>query len=169
MSRNLSQNKIIILDANVWIKGILSIDSTARNIINVSLKGRLKIVVNSYIVAEVIRVLKRIAIRIGVNPLKLERDFWILINSDNVIRDFSLPISENLLEFLRNKDEILLIARALDLEPKDVPYIVLAFKYKSSVITEDKRSIYKKRKELEKRLKIKIFSSNEFLEHLRKH
>ncbi|MHA1617351.1 MAG: PIN domain-containing protein [Candidatus Njordarchaeales archaeon] len=162
MLKNSSRSRIIVLDANIWIKGLFGISKEARQIIKDCLNRKLRIVVNSYIVAEVVRVLKRIAMRSKLNPLKLERNFWIIINSESVIKDFITPVSEDLIEFLKNKDEILLISKIFNLEPKDVPYIVLAFKFKAPIITEDKRSIYIKRREIEERIGIRILTLKEF-------
>jgi len=162
MLRNSSPSEIIILDASIWIKGLFGIHDNAKQIINDCLAGKLNIIVNSYIVAEITRAIKRIALKSGLNPLELERSFWAIINSDNVLKDFNKPISEDLVEFLKNSNEILLIAKAFNLEPKDVPYIVLAFKFKALIITEDIRSLYVNKDEIKRKLGIIICSLSEF-------
>jgi len=160
-SKNSSITKII-LDANVWIKAIFGFDKLALSIIKKCLKGELYIIVNSYIIAEITRVLKRIAYRIGLNPLNLERKFWIIINSPYVIKDFKEPLSEDLLRMIRKKDEILVIAKTFNLEPKDVPYIVSAFKHRAIIITYDDRSLYKMRDEIKKKINVMIKTPKEF-------
>nr|MDO8046077.1 PIN domain-containing protein [Candidatus Baldrarchaeota archaeon] len=70
--KNSSKVKTLILDANIWVHGILGTLKEATDIILKCIKGEYKILVNSYIVAEVTRVLKRIAIRIHRDPLELE-------------------------------------------------------------------------------------------------
>lgn len=161
MSRGWSPNKILVLDANIWIKGMFNFNQKANWIIKSCLSGKFKIVINSYVVAEITRVLKRVAIRLKINPLDIEKEFWIIINSNNIIKDFVNPISESLIDLLKSRDEIMLISKTFGLEPKDVPYLVLAFKFKATIVTEDIRSVYAKRKEIFEKLEVKVVSLNE--------
>ena len=163
MLKNSSKAKTLILDANIWVYGILGTLKEATDIILKCIKGEYKILVNSYIVAEVTRVLKRIAIRIHRDPLELEKLFWKILNSNNVIKEFYHPITEDLIETMKKTSEIQMISKILEIEPKDVPYLVLAFKHKVPIITTDERSLAKKSEKIRKLTKIEIFTIKELI------
>lgn len=160
--KNLSKAKMLILDANIWIYGLLGTNKEATDTILKCIKGEYKIIVNSYIVAEVSKALKRIAIRIRRDPLELEKLLWKILNSDNAIKDFHHPVAEDLIEITKKSTEILMISQILKTEPKDIPYLTLAFKHKIPIITTDERSLAKNKENIKKMIGINILSLKDF-------
>ncbi|MHA1710240.1 MAG: PIN domain-containing protein [Candidatus Baldrarchaeia archaeon] len=161
--KNSSKAKTLVLDANVWIYGLLGTSRDAMDLISRCLKGECKVVVNSYVVAEVTRVLKRVAIEIRRDPLELERSFWRILNSDNVVKDFIHPITDDLINMMRRRPEILMIAQILEIEPKDVPYLILAFKCDVPVVTTDERSLARKRKRIKELIGVEVLTLKEIV------
>lgn len=155
------KNRIVILDANIWIKGLFGFNKKAKSLIERCLNNEFKTAVSSYIIAEIVRVIKRICIKIGRDSIELERKLWIILNSKQIIKDFNVPITEDLIEFTKRKDEIKLIAKTFEIESKDVPYIVLAYKMNGCIVTEDNRSLYQRREIITKQLDIEIYSPDE--------
>jgi len=155
-----------VLDAGVWIRGLLGADKDCLEVLRLVLRKKVRVVVNSYCVAEVTRALKRISYRLSLDSRSLERDLWIILNSDFVVQEFDRPVSEGLLRELRRAPEILLISKLLELEPKDVPYLVIAFKTGSKIVSTDERSLISKRREIEEKIGVKILRISEFLEEL---
>ncbi len=64
---------------------------------------------------------------------------------------------------MRRLPEFRIIAKILDLEVKDVPYLVAAFQHSAVLISNNLRSLVDKRKLIEKNLGVKIQTPAEFL------
>ncbi len=156
-----------ILDANVWVRGLLLLSDPCREIIESVVKGKIRVVVNSYCVAEVTRIFKRVSFRYGLNPLKLEKKLWTVLNVENVIKDFREPLSEDLLMELRRAPEHLVISRLLKIEPKDSPYIVSAYKHKAKLVTTDIKSLLGRRNEIKEKIGVEAVSVKETLKEAR--
>ena len=159
--RSFLENKTIVFDANMWIHGLLGTEPTARLLLDLCARGILRVVVDSYCIAEVLRALTQLAIKKRMNPRSMHRNLWRILNADNIIKDFREPLSISLLNYVIRRDEICLIARILDLEPKDVPYLLTAFRHSATIITTDDRSLYARRKPIKERLNIEIISTKD--------
>lgn len=151
----------VILDANVWIKGLLNVDPSCAEIINAVRTGKLEPVISSYAAAEVVAVLRRIGQKFERAPEALERDWWAIINLTNVAKDFEEDITSSLLREIRLSSEICLLADILKIEAKDVPYIVLARKYNAPLITDDKRSLIDVRERIQELANVSVRSAAE--------
>ena len=154
--------KRVILDTCVWVNGLLQVDPHAARIIKAIVNQKLEAVISSYGVAEVFTVFRRLAQELKVPVTVLERDIWAIWNQPNVIKEFSTDITKALLSEVRGQKEIELLAKVLELEPKDVPFIVLAYKHKKPLITMDERSLWTKRQINEKKTGVRIYLSKEW-------
>ncbi len=151
-----------ILDTCVWVNGFLQVDPRAAKLIKAIVNQKLEIVISSYSVAEVFTVFRRLSRELKVSVTVLERDIWAIWNQPNVIKEFSTDITKALLFEVRGQKEIELLAKILELEPKDVPFIVLAYKHKIPLITMDERSLWTKRQEIEKKTGVTIILSKDW-------
>lgn len=113
-------------------------------------------------IAEILRVLKRLSIRLNLSRNMLENLFWDLTKSEIITLDFDIPLSNSLIYEIKNKSEIVILSKLLELESKDVPYIVAAFNYSAILITEDIRSLYIYRDLLKSNLNIRIETIDSF-------
>ena len=57
---------------------------------------------------------------------------------------------------MKKTPEIQMISKILEIGPKDVPYLVLAFKHKVPIITTDERSLAKKSEKIRKLTRVEI-------------
>ena len=151
-----------ILDTCVWVNGFLQVDPRAAKLIKAIVNQKLEIVISSYGVAEVFTVFRRLSRELKVSVTVLERDIWAIWNQPNVIKEFSTDMTKALLFEVRWQKEIELLAKILELEPKDVPFIVLAYKHKIPLITMDERSLWIKRQEIEKKTGVTIILSKDW-------
>lgn len=126
-----------------------------------------QVIIDSYGATEVIHSIRNLATAIHARVDIYERAFWSLIGKIDCLLDFEIPIGTELLKFARNKPEYLMLAETFELEPKDVPFIVLAFKHKAPLITSDKKSLLNKRTPIQTKLKIHILSIEEFYDQYR--
>ncbi len=113
---------------------------------------------------EILRVLKRLALKINVNYTELEARFWDLCNAKTIRKEFEFPISESLIIEVRHSSEFRMIAKLLRMEVKDMPYLVAAFQFGAFIVTRDIKSILSRRAEIKRHLNIEIKSLEEFLE-----
>jgi len=151
-----------ILDTCVWVNGFLQVDPRAAKLIKAIVNQKLEIVISSYSVAEVFTVFRRLSRELKVSVTVLERDIWAIWNQPNVIKEFSTDITKALLFEVRGHKEIELLAKILELEPKDVPFIVLAYKHKIPLIKMDERFLWTKRQEIEKKTGVTIILSKDW-------
>lgn len=161
--------KNIILDTNVWLNTLLQInpyDKLLKFLLNEN--KQYQVLIDSYGAAEAVHSLRGLAKEIHASTTAYERAFWSILNKLNCLFDFDVPITNNLLEMAKNKTEYLMLAKTYELETKDVPFVVLAFKHKAVLITSDKRSLLDKRKLVQEKLAIVILSLDEFFESVRR-
>ncbi|MHA2364238.1 MAG: hypothetical protein ACXAC7_09795 [Candidatus Hodarchaeales archaeon] len=150
----------IILDCNLWIRLITESTNKFRKKL---LSGNYEIIITSYMVVEILRVLKRLSSRLKTSYNDLESLFWDFCNHSKVKMDFQQPFSDSLISEIKNVPEIKMLAKLIDLEQKDVPYIVCAFQNKAIFFTDDKRSLLDKRDYIKNQLGIEIKSIREFM------
>ena len=150
----------IVLDSNVWI----SLITVPKNPLWVKIKSEnYQIILTSYMICEILRVLRRITARINISIDTLNSAFWDLVNSPFIHQEFDIPLSEDVIKKMKDHAGVTMIAQIFQLEPKDVPYLVAAYQFKAIFITRDIRSIIEKRELIDQKLNIKIFTENEFL------
>ncbi len=156
--------KQLVLDANVWIFGLVQ-KNPQFQLLQMSFPSERKIslIIDSYGAVETLHVLRKAARHVHQSQSNIEKSFWSILNRASCILDFEHPLKKNLLVLMRNKPEFLMLARIFDLEPKDVPYLVLSFKHKAILVTEDYRSLYSKRKKINSFLGVKVHSVEETL------
>lgn len=152
----------VILDTCVWVNGLLGVDPHAARIIKAITNQKLEVVISSYGVAELFNVFRRLARELKVPATVLERDIWAIWNQPNVIKDFSTDITKTLLYEVRRRKEIELLAKILELEPKDVPFVVLAYNHRIPLITIDERSLWVKRQNIKKMTGVRILLSKDW-------
>jgi len=152
--------KSVIFDCNVWITDFLKKESELRNKIT---NNKYQVILTSYMVVEILRVLKRLSIRLSISYTELETHFWEICSFNYIKTDFKEPFTESLISEVRRIPEFKIIAKILDLEVKDVPYLVATFQHTAILVSNDLRSLIDKRNLIEKNLGIKIQTTTEFL------
>ena len=157
--------KQIALDCNVWIEILTNPNDKLRNVL-FNKDSEYQIILSSYMIVEILKVLKRLASKFNISSNELERLFWDFTRKKNIQLNFDNTLSDALINEVKNRSEILVLAKVLDLEPKDVPYIIVAFNNKSIVITQDERSIINKRNFIKEKLEIEILTISEFIASL---
>ncbi len=114
-------------------------------------------------VVEVFRVFKRLSRRISIPYTELESLFWDFCAHENISMKFEHPFADSLITETKRLPEYQIIARLLDLESKDVPYLVTAFQYKATIISDNLRSLVNRRELIKQYLDVDMRSSTEFL------
>ena len=152
-----------IFDCNVWIEIILQ--DTPR-IFQYFQEQNWELILTSYNAVEILRVLKRISRRTNDTFERLENLCWNLWNLPCVHPMFDKPLSDTLISEIRNIPEYNIIAKAFNLEPKDVPYIVVAFKFNATLVTLDRRSLLTRARVLSQRLGVNVLSWSSLLESI---
>lgn len=150
----------VILDCNVWITDFFTKKSELRNKIT---HKKYQVILTSYMVVELLRVLKRLSGRLSTPYTELENQFWEICSLNYIKTDFKEPFSESLISEVRRIPEFRIIAKILDLEVKDVPYLVAAFQHTAILVSNDLRSLVDKRNLIEQNLGIMIRTPTEFL------
>ncbi len=164
MDRSITeQDLVLILDCNLWIKMLTGRNPEFTKIFQLE---RVQIILTSYIAVEILRSLKRLAPKQSLAFTELESLFWSVCSTNKVVKSFEYPLSETLIAETKQLFEYRIIARLLDLEVKDVPYIVASFQYNAILISDDIRSLVNKREKIQAELNIAVMSSDEFLNSL---
>jgi len=161
MSTRNDQSQAVVLDCNVWITNFLHKESALRRKLR---QDPYQVILTSYMVVEILRVLKRVSVRLSVSFSELESLFWQICSFPFIKLDFHQPLTEALVAEVKRIPEFQIIAKLLDLEIKDIPYLVTAFQHNALLISNDLRSLIAKRNIIHKYLSIKILTSSEFLE-----
>ncbi len=126
--------------------------------------NQLGIILTSYNVVEILRVLKRISKKTKVSYKTLENSAWNMWNFSCIHQMFDKPLSETLIRDIKNLPEYQIIAKAFELEPKNVPYIVASFQYHACLVTTDLRSLISQSQILHERLDINVITWSALLE-----
>ena len=150
----------VIFDCNVWITDFFKKESGLRNKIT---NNKYQVILTSYMVVEILRVLRRLSPRLSISYSEFETRFWEICSLYYIKTDFKEPFSESLISEVRRIPEFRIIAKILDLEVKDVPYLVAAFQHTAILVSNDLRSLVDKRNLIENNLRIKIRTITEFL------
>lgn len=150
----------VIFDCNVWITDFFTKESNLRNKI---VNNKYEVILTSYMVVEILRVFKRLSSRLSLSYTDLETRFGEVCSLDYIKPDFKEPFTDSLISEMRRLPEFRIIAKILDLEVKDVPYLVAAFQHSAVLVSNDLRSLVDKRKLIEKTLGVKIQTPAEFI------
>lgn len=150
----------IVLDCNAWIAMLHGNERLNARIVD----GGTPVVLTSYIAVEILRALRHVARRCKVPISALERRFWATCLLDSIEKQFKHPLSDGVIDEIKSTAEMTIIARLLDLEIKDVPYIVAAFQNKAILVTDDVRSIIARRDAIKTTLGITTLTVIEFLD-----
>ncbi len=150
----------VILDCNVWIGIILGFEKRLDKRL---FDDKYPVIVTSYGIAEIMRVLKRLSIVQGISFRELETRAWKLFNLPNIQQEFSTDVSESILFAVKQAPEYRVIAKLLSMEIKDVPYVVSAFQMKARILTSDKRSFLSRKDAIKQQLDIEVIGLQEFL------
>lgn len=132
--------------------------SPAAQLLDDAFNGQWILLINSYCAAETISVLQRLD-----NSRELESKFWNLLAHPQIRSIFTVPITKALVRTLRSAGHIMLIGEILDIEPKDVPYLLTAYEKKCCMVTEDIRSLWDKRESIQNKTGIVIKRVDEIL------
>ena len=154
----------LVLDANVWVFGLFQ-KHPHFTLLQKSFpeESAVNLIIDSYGVVETLHVVRRVAKQSHKSHETVEKAFWSILNQASCTLDFEYPLKKDLKHLMRNKPEFLMLARIFDLEPKDVPYLVLSFKHQAILVTEDYRSLYARREQIKSLLKVEICSVQEIL------
>ena len=151
----------LVLDCNIWISDFLQEKSMLRDIIN---DGHYRILITSYMAVEILRVLQRQATRLSIDFQQVERIFWSTCQDEAVDMKLKTPVSKSLVQEVKNTTEFKVIAKLLDIEVKDIPYVVAAYTYKATILISDIRSFVDKRDPIKEKLGIDVLTLEEFLD-----
>lgn len=131
-----------ILDTNLWVFGTLGTHAQAVDWLDAIEAGETTPAINAYMVQELLDAFDRTP---GLSAA--ERDAFKTEFLTRLVRMAGLleapssrDISESMLADRRSSTRIQLIARILDIQPKDVPIVVLAFEHserKPTILTND--------------------------------
>jgi predicted nucleic acid-binding protein len=159
-ARKLDQKRsTAILDCNVWIDLLAGNDGLEREIVD----GARPIIITSYIAVEILHALRHVARDLGIAASELEGRFWDTCMLPSIEKLFEQSLSGSVINEIKMMPEMRIIARLLDMEIKDMPYIVVAFQHRAILVTKDVRSIYAKRGDIKTRLGVIVQSEAEFL------
>ncbi len=155
-----SSPPMIILDCNLWIKLLLEKMSPLRLCL---IRYEFPIVLTSYMVVEILRVLKRLAVRSSTSYAEIEAKFWDFCSQSFIQKDFQQPFTETLISDVKKAPEYRIIAKLLGIEAKDVPYLVAAFQHNVILISDDVRSLISKSENLKQKLGVTLSTSVAFI------
>lgn len=131
-----------ILDTNLWVFGTLGTNDRAERLLDEIERGEAVSALNAYMVQEALDAFDRTP---GLTPE--ERDELKTLFLTRLTRMTGLveapssrDVTDSLLDERRASVHTLLLARVLDIQPKDVPILVLAFDHRDrepTVLTND--------------------------------
>jgi len=158
MDENLNFQKVIF-DCNVWLEIFLD---EKWDLMHKIFRTN-KIILTSYCVVEILRVLRRLSIRLKKNFTDLESLIWEFWNQPGIEMKFDVPISDHLITEIKNCVEYNIISQLLHIETKDVPYIVAAYQFNATLVSKDERSITRFAEILKSKLAINVISWENFV------
>lgn len=148
-----------VFDANIWLEIVTQHNSTLHRFFYLDHT----VYLSSYMIIEILRALKRITKRIRLSYQELEEYFWSFLEHPVIHCLFDYPVSNSLINEIKNLPEIRLISKTFDLELKDVPYIITAFEKEAELVTEDIRSLIDQRATLTKKIGVFLLTKEEFI------
>jgi predicted nucleic acid-binding protein len=159
-STNMTETKtLVIFDCNVWLDFLSGNEDLEKKVVDEGWP----VLVSSYVAVEVIRALHHVAKALKTKFSVLESNFWYFSMLPTIIKDFKMPFTTGLIDEIKNMPEFRVIAKLLDLETKDIPYIVEAYQHEACIVTRDNRSLLTKKEEIKSKLGVILISEEEFL------
>jgi len=150
----------IIFDCNIWMEIFFEdrID-LIKNVYN-----KYEIIITSYCVVETLRVLRRISTKLRKSYFDLESLMCEIWNLPCINQEFDHPISNHLIPEIKNCTENKMLSKLLNVETKDVPYIIAAYKFDAILVSKDFRSLTQYADELKSKLGINVMNWDQFLD-----
>ncbi len=128
-----------VFDSNIWILGITQKNETAEFLVQLVLKKQLKVYVSAYIYDEVFEAFNRSLNGSDVDRMKTK--FANLVATAEYVDGPTQSDIERMdLERERNRHSVQMMGRVLDIQPKDVPIVYLAWRFRESephILTAD--------------------------------
>lgn len=120
-----------VLDSNLWVFAGTGTNRTAIELVEGAVSGEREIAINAYIHQEVVRAFERSSELSGAETDEAIEDFLAVLNGYPTIHtDFTQADVRALdLDTYRLRPNNRLLAAVLDIQPKDVPLVTLAFRY----------------------------------------
>lgn len=134
---------MLILDSNLWVFGLLDRNDRAATTLDDIQHGETVSAINAYMVQEVLNAFSRIpqfspAQRDTAQTAFLERMHQM---TGLVEAPSSRDMTDAILDETRNNIYVRFIGQSLDIQPKDVPLLILAYKHAErdpTILTNDK-------------------------------
>ncbi|WP_254861501.1 PIN domain-containing protein [Halovivax gelatinilyticus] len=133
-----------ILDTNLWVFGTLEVNETARKLLAEIDRGETISAISAYMVQEALNAFERTP---GLNPGECDELQTLFLTrlsrmTGLIEAPSSRDFSASLLDERRSSVRTNLLGRVTGVQPKDVPILVLAFKYRErepTIYTNDER------------------------------
>lgn len=133
-----------VLDTNVWVFGTLGTHERAVTLLDEIESGETTSAINAYMVQEALDAFDRTPGLSATQRDTLKTQFLTrLVRMTGLVEaPSSRDVSSSVLETRRSATRTQLIARILDIQPKDVPILVLAFDHSErepTILTNDEK------------------------------
>lgn len=133
---------MIVLDSNLWVFGLLGQNDRAAAILDDIQHGETLSVINAYMLQEVLNAFERTP---QLSPAQCDEAQTAFLTRMHQMTGLlespsSRDMTQTILTETRNNTYVRFIARALDIQPKDVPILVLASKHSErgpTILTND--------------------------------
>jgi predicted nucleic acid-binding protein len=132
---------VIILDSNLWVFGLLGRNDRAAAILDDIQRGETISAINSYMVQEVLDAFERTSLAPAQRD-EAQTAFLTRMHQMTGLLEApsSRDMTEAILDETRNNTYVRFIGQSLDIQPKDVPILVLGYKHserKPTILTND--------------------------------
>ena len=129
-----------VFDSNIWVLAFTGRNELASKYVDDVRDGKMKVAVSAYIYDEVLEAFDRSLKGAAVDDV--QTDFIeFVFNCPSVAGPTQKDIKDMEVEQLRNHPPIQMMGRVLDIQPKDVPIVFLAWRCredKPNILTADK-------------------------------
>ena len=131
-----------ILDTNLWVFGTIRTNERAVEELDAIERGETTSAINAYIVQEALAAFDRLQ---SLSPEERDDAQTLFLTrlsrmTGLIEAPSSRDVAESLLDERRSATHVQLLARVLDIQPKDVPIVVLAFDHydrEPTILTND--------------------------------
>jgi predicted nucleic acid-binding protein len=140
--KKLTKFYMIVPDSNIWVFGTLGVDDRSEKLLNDIERGEKEAAINGYVLKEVLGAFDRTSDLSPDERDELKTLFCVRLSRMNGLIEAptSKDISDSILNEHRSASHTRLIARILEIQPKDVPILLLAFNYinqEPTILTND--------------------------------
>lgn len=133
---------MIILDTNLWVFGTLSTNARAERILDEIEHGEIVSAINAYMIQEALDAFDRTP---GLTAQQCDDVKTLFLTrltrmTGLIEAPSSRDVADSLLDHRRSATHTQLLARITDLQAKDIPILVLAFKHRDrdpTILTND--------------------------------